>query len=164
MLSGFRNGFVKEAAALAALVVGIWGAIKFSAVTTQTLYDFFGISWQYADIVAFIITFVLIVIVIHFIGIIVNKVVNAVSFSLLNKILGAGFGVLKSALILSVVFCVFNVIDAKRRPFLPKEKIEQSAFYYPISDIVPSLFPIIDEIILKQNTDILKKSPDEVSI
>ena len=28
---GFINGFVKEVASLAALILGIWGAIKFSS-------------------------------------------------------------------------------------------------------------------------------------
>ena len=163
MLFGFSNGFVKEAASLAALVVGIWGAIKFSSFTAQKLYDFFDISGQYTYIAAFIITFILIVIVIHFIGIIVDKLVNAVSFGLLNKFFGLALGILKSVLILSVIFCILNAIDA-RKPFLPKEKIKQSAFYYPVSDIVPMLFPIIDEIIFKQNPDNIKKSSGEISI
>ena len=143
ILFGFSNGFVKEAASLVALVFGIWGTIKFSAFTAQKLYDFFDISGQYTGIIAFIITFVVIVITIHFIGIIVTKIVNLTPLGFLNKLFGSAFRLLRSVLVLSVVFCIFNSINTKK-PFLPKGQIEQSLLYNPISDIVPSLFPIID--------------------
>jgi len=161
MLFGFSNGFVKEIAALAALVVGVWGAFKFSSFTAQTLYDFFDISGKYTDIIAFIITFVLIIIAIHFIGIVIDKFVNAFTLGLLNKLFGAAFGLLKSALILSVIFFIFNTVDAKK-PFLPKGAINQSKLYNPISDIVPTIF--FGEKSLKQNLDKLKKNSDVISI
>jgi membrane protein required for colicin V production len=161
MLFGFSNGIVREVASLAALVVGVWGALKFSAFTAQKLYDFFDISGQYTDIIAFIITFLLIIIAIHFIGLIIDKFVNALTLGLLNKIFGAAFGILKSALILSVIFFIFNTIDAKK-PFLPKGVINQSALYNPISDIVPSIF--FGEKTFKQNLDRIKKNTNEISI
>ena len=161
MLFAFSNGFVKEIATLAALVVGVWGAFKFSSLTAQKLYDFFDISGKYTNIIAFIITFVLIIIAIHFIGIIIDKFVNALTFGLLNKLFGAAFGLLKSTLILSVIFFIFNTIDAKK-PFLPKGAIKQSVLYTPISNIVPTIF--FGEKILKQNPDRLKKSSGEISI
>ena len=163
LLFGFSNGFVKEAATLAALVLGIWGAIKFSAFTTQKLYDLFDISGQYTGIAAFIITFVLIVIAVHFIGLIVDKFVRLAALGLINKFFGAAFRFLKAALIMSVIFCILNAVDTKK-PFLPKGKIKQSALYNTISDIVPTLFPIISEKSFKPNGEIIEKSPNEVLI
>jgi len=160
---GFINGFIKETASLVAIILGAWGAFKFLSFTTQKLYDFFDISGQYTGIIAFIITFGLIVIAIHFIGIIVNNLVKAMSFGILNRIIGCAFGFLKSVIILSILFSILNVIDAKRS-FLPKEKIKQSALYNPVSDIIPSLFPIIGEGAFKHNFDRLKKSSSDKSI
>ena len=37
LVMGFINGFVKEVASLAALILGIWGAIKFSGFTAEKL-------------------------------------------------------------------------------------------------------------------------------
>lgn len=144
VLSGFINGFVKEVASLAALVLGIWGAIRFSAFTAGLLYDYFDMTGQYVGIIAFVITFSLIVVIIHFIGIIADKIVTSVSLGFINRLLGMAFGLLKTILIMSVLFVVLNVLDSKR-PFLPKDKIESSAFYNPISDIAPAIFPIIGE-------------------
>ncbi len=73
---GFINGFIKELASLLALILGIWGAIKFSAFTAGKLYDYFDMTGQYVGIIAFLITFVIIVVIIHFIGMLVDKFVE----------------------------------------------------------------------------------------
>ena len=161
MLSGFINGFIKEVASLAALILGLWGAIRFSTFTAGKLYDYFDMTGQYVGIIAFVITFGLIVVLIHFIGIVADKIVTSISLGFLNRILGIAFGLLKSILILSVIFVVLNVIDSKR-PFLPREKIEGSSFFNPISDIAPALFPIIGEGAFDISFDRFKKKPDPV--
>jgi membrane protein required for colicin V production len=163
IIRGFTNGLVKEVASLAALILGIWGAIKFSNFTAGKLYDYFDMTGKYAGIISFIITFGIIVIVIHFIGVLLDKLMEAVSLGFLNRLLGIVFGLFKSVLILSVIFVVLNAIDA-RRPFLPKEKIEQSKLYNPISDIAPAIFPIIGEGGFYHSFDRFKKKPEEVTI
>jgi membrane protein required for colicin V production len=163
MVMGFINGLVKEVASLAALILGIWGAIKFSSFTAGKLYDYFDMTGNYVSIIAFVITFMIIVVIIHFIGIIADKIIDAVSLGLLNKLLGILFGLIKSVLIMSVFFVVLNAVDG-RRPFLPKERIEESIFYNPISDIAPAIFPIIGEGGINQSFDRFKKQPQEVTI
>ena len=163
MVNGFINGLVKEVASLAALILGIWGAIKFSNFTAAKLYDYFDMTGKYVGIIAFIITFLIIVIVIHFIGMLVDKLMEAISLGFLNRLLGIFFGLIKSVLILSVVFTVLNSIDA-HRSFLPKEKINKSMLYNPISDIAPAIFPIIGEGALGKSFDSFKKKPEEVTM
>ena len=95
LVTGFINGLVKEIASLAALILGIWGAIRFSSFTAEKLYDYFDMTGHYVGIIAFIITFAIIVVIIHFIGILADKIVNAVSLGFINRILGIVFGLLK---------------------------------------------------------------------
>jgi membrane protein required for colicin V production len=163
VVRGFTDGLVKELASLAALILGIWGAIKFSSFTAGKLYDYFDMTGRYVGIIAFVITFILIVIAIHFVGLIADKFIDAISLGFLNRLLGMVFGGFKTALILSVIFVVLNAIDAKH-PFLPKDKISQSKFYNPIADIAPAIFPIIGEGSFDKSFDRFKKKPDEVSI
>jgi membrane protein required for colicin V production len=162
-VNGFINGLVKEAASLAALILGIWGAIKFSFFTAGKLYDYFDMTGKYVGIIAFLITFALIVVIIHFIGIVADKIVTAASLGFINRLLGILFGILKSVLIMSVFFVILNAIDV-RRPFLPKDKIEQSKFYNPISDFAPVIFPVIGEGGFNRSFNQFKKKPDEVTI
>ncbi len=163
MIGGFINGFVKEFASLAALILGIWGAIRFSSFTAAKLYDYFDMTGKYVGIISFVVTFLIIVVVIHFIGILVDKLVSAIALGFVNRLVGIAFGFFKSVLILSVVFVVLNAIDS-HRPFLPKQKIEQSMLYNPISDIAPALFPIIGEGGVYQGFDRFKKKPQDVII
>jgi membrane protein required for colicin V production len=159
LVTGFINGLVKEVASLAALILGIWGAIRFSSFTAGKLYDYFDMSGHYVGIIAFIITFAIIVVIIHFIGILADKIVNAASLGFINRILGIVFGLIKAILIMSVIFSVLNAIDSKK-PFLPKKAIEESRFYSPISDIAPAIFPIIGEGGFSGGFDRFKKKPD----
>jgi membrane protein required for colicin V production len=161
LISGFTNGFVKEVASLAALILGIWGAIKFSSFTAAKLYDWFNMTGQYVGIIAFIITFIIIVVIIHFIGSLADKIVDAVSLGFLNRILGMVFGVLKSVMIMSVFFAILNAIDV-HRPFLPHDKIKESKFYNPISAIAPAIFPILGEGNFGSAFDRFKKKPEPV--
>lgn len=161
VISGFTNGFVKEVASLAGLILGIWGAIEFSSFTAAKLYEWFDMTGQFVGIIAFLITFGIIVLIIHFIGILADKIVDTVSLGFLNRILGMVFGFIKSAMILSVIFCVLNAIDA-RRPFLPHERIEESRFYNTIADIVPAIFPALGEGDFRKNFNRFKKKPEPV--
>jgi len=160
---GFMDGLIKEVASLAALILGIWGAIKFSSYTAAQLYDLFDMTGRYVGIIAFAITFVIIVIIIHFIGMVIDKFVTSVSLGFLNRLLGLVFGLVKTALILSVILVVLNAVDA-RHPFLPKEKIEHSRLYNPIADLVPSLFPVLGEGSFEHSFDSFKKKPGGVAI
>ena len=62
IVTGFINGLVKEVASLAALIFGIWGAIKFSGFTSAKLYEYFDMSGQYIGVISFIVTFLIIVV------------------------------------------------------------------------------------------------------
>jgi membrane protein required for colicin V production len=130
MVSGFTNGLIREIASLAALILGIWGAIKFSSFTAGKMYDYFDMSGHYVGIIAFLITFGIIVVIIHFVGIIADKLADAAALGFVNRLLGIVFGLFKTVLIMSVFFVILNAIDA-RKPFLPKETIERSMFYNP---------------------------------
>ncbi|MGD0341686.1 MAG: CvpA family protein [Bacteroidales bacterium] len=163
VLRGFTNGFVKEVASLLALILGIWGAIKFSSFTAARLYDWFDMTGQFVGIISFLVTFLIIVVVIHFIGVLADKMISAIALGFLNRILGIVFGLIKDILILSVIFTVLNVIDV-RHHFLPKEKIAESKFYMPISDIVPAIFPVIGQGNFGQGFDGFKKKTEDSTI
>src|SRR5512146_1560880 len=94
---GFIDGFIKEFASLLALILGIWGAIKFSSLVAAKLYDFFDMNGKYVGIIAFIITFVIIVIIVHFVGMVVDKFVESISLGFFNRLLGLVFGFVKNA-------------------------------------------------------------------
>ncbi|MDT8402303.1 MAG: CvpA family protein, partial [Bacteroidales bacterium] len=58
---GFKNGLFVEIASIAALVLGIWGSIRFSWFTQNKLIEYFDMQGEYLGLIAFIITFIVIV-------------------------------------------------------------------------------------------------------
>ncbi len=141
--NGFRKGLVVELASLAALVLGIWGAIEFSDITSEFLTEHFEITTKYLHIISFIITFIVIVVLVHLIGSVVNKLVETVMLGFINKLAGMAFGVLRSALILSIILVVFDKIDEDVE-ILSREAKEESRLYAPIRNFAPAIFPFID--------------------
>lgn len=142
-ISGFRKGLVSELASLAALILGIWGAIEFSYITTNFLVENFNLETDYLSIISFIITFIVIVILVHIVGSAVNKFIEAAMLGFINKLAGLAFGILRSALILSIVLIVFEKIDEDVE-ILSKEAKTESKLYEPIRNFAPSLFPFIN--------------------
>lgn len=138
--AGYKKGFVGELASLAGLLLGIWGAIKFSDYTANLLKEHLNMTTEYLPLIAFAITFVVIVIAVHFLGKIVEGIFEMAFLGFANSILGVVFGVLKTAFILSVVLVILEKADIKMN-FLPKDIAEKSLFYKPIQRLAPSIFP-----------------------
>lgn len=163
LIKGFADGLIVEIAELAALVLGVWGAIHFSGWTADKLTGWFDIQASWLGIMAFAITFMVIVIGVNLLGRLLDSVLKAVALGFVIRLLGAVFGVVKTALILSVVFVFLNTVN-ERRSFLPYSTIERSYLYNPIADIVPALFPIVEGGDLLNSFNRHKKEPGDVTI
>uniref|UniRef100_UPI003217EC3D CvpA family protein n=1 Tax=uncultured Draconibacterium sp. TaxID=1573823 RepID=UPI003217EC3D len=142
-INGFRKGLISEVASLAALILGIWGAIKFSYITTDFLIDNFDLQTEYMNLISFAITFVVIVILVHIVGNTVQKLAETVMLGFVNKLAGLVFGILKSALILSIILVLFDKIDQDVH-ILNENTKENSRMYEPIRSFAPTIFPFID--------------------
>lgn len=142
---GIMNGLFSEVASLVAIVAGVFCAIHFSYHVEYFLNDSI-LEWSHETkkIVAFVVTFLAIVLVIVFIGKVLTKLADITSLGLLNKLLGGIFAILKSAVILSVVFLFFDRFNSKI-PFVDKKTLDESILYHPIKSIVPTIFPEILE-------------------
>lgn len=142
-INGFSKGLIAEVASIAALILGIWGAIEFSHVTTEFLIENFNWQTEHMNIISFVITFVVIVVLVHIVGSTVSKLAETVLLGFVNKLAGLVFGVLKSALILSIILVVFDKIDDDVHILSPNTK-ENSRMYEPIRSFAPSIFPFIE--------------------
>ena len=140
---GFTKGFIVQLASLAALLLGILGAIKFSGITAGYLDDHVEMAPQYLSLISFAITFILIVLLVHLVGKLIEKLVDAVALGVANRLLGVFFAVAKTAFILSVIMIFINKADAKYK-FIPDEVKEDSMLYRPISALAPAIFPYLN--------------------
>ena len=158
---GVRRGLVLELASLAGLVLGIYAAIHFSDFTEQFLIDSFHAGGQYLHVVAFIITLVVVIVVIYLIGKLIEKLLDLVALGFFNKLLGLVFGLLKGALLVSVVLFVINSFDTNQRFLKPHVK-ERSLFYAPVEKIVPTIVPWLDMEKFRQKKEEIEEALPEI--
>ncbi len=140
---GFSKGIISAIASLGALLFGIWGAIQFSKLTAVFLADFIHVEERVMGIIAFAVTFVGIVIGVHFVAKLTEKLLEAVALSFINKMFGALFGTIKILFIASVVLFFVNAANSKMS-FLSQEFQDTSVFYKPISNIAPRVFNYLE--------------------
>jgi len=142
LIRGFMNGFFVEVTSLVALALGVYGAIRFSYFAGDFLKD--KVEWQEKtiQIVAFAITFVIIVLIISLAGKLLTKIADIAALGILNKIAGAAFGAAKLALILSIILIVFSKLN-RTLPFVSQEGLDNSVLYNPVKNLAPTLFPSI---------------------
>jgi len=142
---GFSKGLIIELTTLAALALGIYISLHFSHLTANFLVEHFEISKKYLSIISFIITFILVVIALNIIGKMLEKIIDLVALSFLNKSFGGFFGVLKAVIFLSFIIYFINKFDKNR--FLFSESLtSESALYEYIEDVAPAVIKFYDGI------------------
>ncbi len=159
---GFTKGLIYQAASLAALVLGIYGAVVFSAITSDFLIQKFELTGKYLPIASFTITFILIVVAVHLVSFLLDKLVKAVALGIFNRIAGVIFSIVKMAFILSIFLVILQAFD-NRFSFMPKEQIDTSILYEPIHNFAPKIFPFVKENIDKIEIDNLAIPRKEVA-
>lgn len=145
-VNGFMKGLFVEVTTLVGLVLGVYGAIHFSHFLGDFLKD--SVSWDESmiQVVAFAGTFLIILIALVLLGKAMTKIAETIALGFFNKLVGAIFGFLKYALILSIVLLVYDEINTSLR-FVEKEKVKSSVLYGPIKNFAPAIFPNIVRVV-----------------
>lgn len=154
LFKGFKNGLFVELASLVALIAGIYGAIHFSYIAAEYLAQNMDWNERYIKITAFLITFIVIVIIVHLAGKFLTKIADFAMLGLLNKVAGGIFGTLKVAIILGAVLIFFERATSSFN-FISEETQQESIFYEPIKEIGAFVFSLV----LKENPE----EQDEIS-
>ncbi len=118
VLIGLVRGVVREILSLVGLVAAIYCAVSFS----EKLSKQYVLSFLENERISYIFTFVVIVVGVLFITTLVNlffsQLLKASGLSLLNRLLGAVFGVLRGAVICSIVVMVLGFVPGvKSQPW-----------------------------------------------
>lgn len=140
LIIGYRKGLFVELTSLVGLVVGVYGAIYFSYFLSDFLKT--KVSWDPSmiQVIAFAGTFIIIVIALALLGRALTTIAETIMLGFFNKILGAVFGALKYALILSVVLIISSEFN-KTFKFMDKSKTKNSVLYEPVKNLAPYIFP-----------------------
>lgn len=144
VINGLRKGLFVELASLVSLLLGIYVAIKFSGAVGHYLDGSLPEDPKTAAITAFIITFIAVVVGITLLAKVLTKIADFSGLGLMNRILGAFFGLLRMILVLSVVLTLFVKINFNNT-FASQETLDKSMFFNPILKVSNMIFPTLKE-------------------
>ena len=141
---GLKNGLFVELASLVSLLAGIYFAVKFSSFIRDILMGYVKWNPNTIQVVAFILTFIAVVVLVTILGKFLTGIADFAFLGWLNKLGGGFFRVLKTILIISIVFAVFEKINYHNY-LAKKETLDKSIFFNPIQKIAGFVFPSIEK-------------------
>lgn len=141
---GFRKGLVLELASLVGLILGIYGAIKFSGFTAEKLTEFVEVSEEWLGLLSFLITFIGIVFAVFIFARILDRTLKMVALGFVNRLLGLVFGLLKYALIVSTLMYFFENMNKKFK-LTEDDFIEKSVLWEPLKTAIAPFKTLLED-------------------
>ena len=139
---GFKKGLIHMIGSLVALLLGIIGAIKLRPVFAALLDSVFNIAPEHLNVIAFAVAFVAIVLLVHIVAFLVDKLIKAVALNFVNRLLGMAFGLVVTAFVISMILWPVNEVN-KGKQIIKPNHIEGSLLYKPLSAFAPAVFPYL---------------------
>jgi len=161
-IAGFRKGLFVTLASLIGLILGLYGAFYFSHFAKGFLNGWFDWPPTTTQWVAFILTFLTIVLILQLIGKFLTKIADFTALGLLNKLLGGVFSTLQYAFIMSVVF-MFLGSAVFENLMIPEKMKEESTLYEPIATLAPTLLPNLLEAYDEIHDELQNESGDAIN-
>lgn len=137
-IKGFSRGFIVELASLGAMVAGVWVAARFADRVTGAIAP--GIS---NTAIAFLITFLIVVLAVHFLARFLTTLIDIAQLGLPNKLAGVLFGLVRALFMLSIAL---NLLAGYTDGAVPaREARESSTLHGPVAAFGPLLIPALGE-------------------
>ena len=141
LVRGLMKGFILELTSLLSVILGIVGAFFFADVVESYVLQYLDWDAKYIQLTAFVLTFLIIVILVSLIGKALTKLANAIALGMLNRLAGGVFGLLKMTLIVLVLVLVLNTINKKTGFLENKSVFKDSVTYVFFDDVVEEYLP-----------------------
>ena len=135
LIRGLFQGLVKELTAIAAIIIALLCAKFFAPQAALLIAKYVSFPENICQIIAYLAIFLIVALLLHLIGYIISKLLKAIALGWLNRLLGAIFGTLKWALIVSVLLNGVDLLDDYLH-FIKPELKENSYMYEPMKKIV----------------------------
>lgn len=142
---GFNRGIIYEIAFILGLVLGLYAAFKLSGWAQAALQSVVDKSSSVPQWMAFIIVIAVIVLIFLFYAKLLEGILKAGDLNVVNKIAGALFGLLKFALVTSVVLHGLKSLEPHFN-FINAQTKKESKLYEPVLSTATFLNPFFQDI------------------
>ena len=142
IVRGLSKGFVEQTLSLLGIILSVYMAYHYHGSVYTWLSAHFEISQTVLHIVGFAIVLAGVLIVILLLANLITAVVEKASLGWLNRSLGVVLSIVVTALVLSVIILLFNMVNVKfglvKSPIL-----QDSLLYGALKDLGNTIFPYL---------------------
>ena len=132
LFRGVTTGAVRQVTGLVGVVAAFALAVQLMRSVGRLAVDSLGISEAAAPVVGFVLVFIAVQLVFYLLGRLVERVMEALALSVVNRVVGGAFGAFQAALLLSVAFMLLGRVDVP-----DKHAQEASILYEPVAQVLP---------------------------
>jgi membrane protein required for colicin V production len=138
IVHGWRKGLILALFSVVCGLIGLAAAVKLSAVLATHMKSDLHLTSRWLPVIAFILVFVLVILIIHWVARLLEKLIKLVLLEWLNK-LG---GILLFLLLYLSVYSIILFYGTKTQ-FISKQAVEESHFYSLIAPFGPAVIRFI---------------------
>ena len=117
LIRGIFRGIIKELSSIVGVLGGFYGAYTYYPLIAKFLARWIS-NTGYLNILSFMIIFCLIFIIISILGIIIKYLLRIAFLGWVDRVCGAGFGIIKGILIVSVILIALTTFLPKGAPVI----------------------------------------------
>jgi membrane protein required for colicin V production len=158
--NGFRKGFVQEIMGILGLVLAILFALRYFEDVGQIISARFSIPENLANVMGFVVLSLAIAAVVSIVAIAWKRVIGLSSLSVLDKIFGAGFGLVKGGLVITIILLA---LVSLQMPAVHDILLVQSPVAKEVLTLAPRLYERLEPL-LPSSMDGLMITPEGFKI
>lgn len=149
IIHGLSKGFIAQAMALVALVLGAWLSFQFSGLAVEWLKPVIAAHPTVLQAIAFALILIVVFIAMSLVGKALEGIIRIVMLGWLNKLLGVVFALLKVLLAAGLLILLFESVTTALEIDC-SEVTGGSVLYAPVKDFADVFFPYMKELIFSK--------------
>lgn len=137
--NGWRRGFIVQACSLAAVVLGLWCAVRYGAAVGAMLH----LDPAVRTAGGFVAVLAVVLVAVAVAAQLLRRLFRFAGFGTLDIVLGVAVSVLKYMLVVSALFAAFDKLNADYS-LAGRATVEESKCYRPVLRLSELVFPFVE--------------------
>lgn len=165
-VSGYRKGLIMQLVALATIILAAIFGGRLAGTILPAINGVANLSPEAARVLSFILAFVAIAIVLSMVGRILQRFIDVVFLSFINRLLGAVIAAGTMMVFLSIILNLVLLLDYNRQ-IIKDDTKDKSFFFERVEAVVPAIVPYLqpqlwDEIVPEKYREEIEKKGEPI--
>lgn len=148
LFKGLKDGFIRQVGGIAGLILGIFLAGRFSALLAGWLHQWVDASESIVKSISFALIVIGVCLCMHFIGLLLEKIVKITMLGWLNRLLGAALAIFGMVLIAGVLLSLIQYVNETWFVLIPQDALDKSKGLQIISSVTNVIFPYLKNLFM----------------